>query len=637
MLPLIAAAIAAVAASPTPAPSASPVPQIAHVVTSDRSDESVTRATRVTYVVTQDQILRNGYRTIGDAIGGVPGVELERYGAIGSNDSYGIRGSSTAQVLVLVDGMPAPGSFANTVNLGTFSTAGVERVEIVEGGGSTLYGTGAVGGIINIITDRQAQTGGMLRWGSFGDRELRLDAAGFSLERIAAANSYPLPAYSVAGTALATARENSDYESTTLRYGGQHSFGAVDAELSVGIDSSHGGEPGFYPYVSSTSRQDEVDKDGVLTLRTHGRRATTTLQLGATQQQLAFSCSQALDPASCFQPSPSLSLESRVSLDLRNAVDAGSQRLVYGIDLSRGTVMTNTGGASLPIAPSATPPPPVGSAALAQTAAYVEDAVDVSRTLQAYAGLRAERDGALGGEVSPSLGFEANLSRTSAIKVNYAAAFRAPNATELYYPGYGNPLLHPERAHVGDVTLTDSSVLGGASLGWFTNRTNDLIVPVLVKAYPQQYVYIYEPENIDHALMQGLTFDVKTRPYRGVSLALNATDLYTALDLSSHARLPNDAVFTVNVGVQLAGAPKGAFGGAGISERLVGNRGAIDAAQPLFFQPVAYANLSAFVDLRLDRRLDVFVRGYNLGNERYAEVAGYPMPGRAFALELHAR
>ncbi|MGA8534510.1 MAG: TonB-dependent receptor [Candidatus Tumulicola sp.] len=637
MLSLIAAAVAAVSASPTPSPSPSPVPQIAHVVTSDRSDESLTRATRVTYVVTQEQILRNGYRTIGDAIGTVPGVELEHYGAIGSNDSYGIRGSSSAQVLVLIDGMPAPGSFANSVNLGTLSTAGIERIEIVEGGGSTLYGTGAVGGIINIITDRQARTAGILRWGSFGDRELRVAAAGFSLERIDSRNGYPLPAYSLAGVPLATARDNSDYQSTTLRYGAMRSLGTVDAELSLGIDSSHGGEPGFYPYVSATSRQDEVDKDGVLTLRTHGRRATVTLQVGGTQQQLAFSCNQTVDATSCFQPSPSLSLESRVGLDLRDAVDAGSQRLVYGIDLSRGTVMTNTGGGALPVAPSATPPPPISSAALAQTAAYIEDAADLSHGVRAYAGVRAERDGALGGEISPSLGFEAALSSTLGLKLNYATAFRAPNASELYYPGYGNPSLHPERAQVGDVTLTDRGFLGGASLGWFTNHTNDLIVPVLVSAYPRQYVYIYRPENIDNALMQGFTFDVKTQPYHGISVALNATDLYTALDRSNGSRLPNDAVFTVNLGVQIAGSPTGAFGGAGISEGFVGNRGPIDAAQPLFFQPVAYANLTAFVDLRLDRRLDLFVRGCDLGNERYAEVAGYPMPGRSFALELHAR
>ncbi len=137
--------------------------------------------------------------------------------------------------------------------------------------------------------------------------------------------------------------------------------------------------------------------------------------------------------------------------------------------------------------------------------------------------------------------------------------------------------------------------------------------------------------------MQGLTFTFKTRPYRGVSVALDATDLYQAQDTQTGERLPNDPVFTVNFAVQLAAAAKGAFGGAGISERLVGNRGPVDYALPAFFQPIAYANLNAYVDLRIDPRLDLFVRGYNLGNERYADVAGYPMPGRAFALELRAK
>ena len=636
MFPSIAAIVAAAAVSPTPSPTPSPVPEIAHVVTSDRSDESVTRATRATYVVTHDRLVRDGYRTVGEAIAAVPGVELERYGAIGSNDSYGIRGSSSAQVLVLVDGLPAPGTFANSVNLGTFSTAGVARIEVVEGGGSTLYGAGAVGGIINIITQRNAPAAGTLRWGSFGDRELQASAAGFSLERIVAENNYPLPAYSAGGVAQPSSRQNSDYTSTTLRYGAQRSLGALDAELSLGIDSSHGGEPGSYPYVSSTSRQDDVDRDGSLTLRTHGRRSTVTLQLGGTQQQLAFDCDEAVD-AACFQPSGSLSSESRVNLDVRNAVDAGAQRLLYGIDLARGSVMTNTGGASVPTPPGATPPPAIAANALAQTAVYFEDAADLSRSLRAYAGVRGERDGSLGGEISPSLGIEANLARYWTLKLNYATAFRAPNASELYYPGYGNPALRPERARVGDVTVCGTAGFGDVSFGWFTNHTNDLIVPVLVQSYPSQYVYIYQPQNIDRAEMEGFTLDVKTRPYRGLSLDLNATDLYAALDTSTGARLPNDPVFTVNVALDVAGAPHGAFGGAEIAERMAGNRGPVDEAQPLFFQPVAYANVSAYVDLRVDPRLDLFVRGFNLGNERYADVAGYPLPGRAFAVELRAK
>ncbi len=150
-LRVIAAAVAV--ASPSPTPSAPP--EITHVVTSDRADETLRSTTRTTYVVTAADIATRGYRTVGDALADIPGVEISRYGAIGSNISYGIRGSSSTQVLVLVDGLPAPGEFTNSVQFGTISTSGVRRIEVVEGGGSTLYGTGAIGGIINIITDAQ--------------------------------------------------------------------------------------------------------------------------------------------------------------------------------------------------------------------------------------------------------------------------------------------------------------------------------------------------------------------------------------------------------------------------------------------------------------------------------------------------
>jgi vitamin B12 transporter len=633
MLPIVAASAAIVSPSPSP----SPLLQIVHVVTSDRSDEALTRATRVTYVVTQQQMLRNGDRTVGDALASVPGVEIESYGAIGANQSYGIRGSSTAQVLVLVDGLPAPGSLANSVNLGTMSTSGVDRIEVVEGGGSTLFGANAVGGVINVITQRSPAASGLLRWGSFGDRELRASAGGFSFERIVAGNDYGLPAGQSGGAPAPASRDNAQYSTSTLRYGAQRRFGAIDAAFDFTLDATHGGAPGYYPFVSTTGTQDDVDRDAVLTLRERGRRSTATLQIGSTLQQIAYDCSQTLEPFSCFQPSASLSSESRAMLSLRDAIDAGAHQLLYGVDLSRGTVNVNTGGGTVPVAPSQTPPPPTSSDALAQAAVYADDVVELGRGARAYAGVRAERDGGLGGEISPSLGITTHLAPSLVLKGNYATAFRAPDATELYYPGYGNPALRPERSRVADVTLSSNGRAGSVSIGWFSNRTRDLIVPVVVFSIPSEYLYVDAPENVDRALMQGFTFEAKARAANGISAVVNATDLYAALDQTAGTRLPNDPVLTVNAGLEFAGSAHGAFAGGAISERLVGARGPVDFSQPPFFQPVAYADLRAYAAFRIAPRLQLFVRGTNLGNERYADVAGYPMPGRAFAIELQGR
>ena len=144
-------------------------------------------------------------------------------------------------------------------------------------------------------------------------------------------------------------------------------------------------------------------------------------------------------------------------------------------------------------------------------------------------------------------------------------------------------------------------------------------------------------------MIQGFTFDGTSRPYGGfVSGSLNVTDLYTAQNLTRTRGYPNDPVFTANVGIKFSPARPGFFGGAEIWERVVGQRGVVDYTQPLFFQPAAYSNLTAYVDLRVVPKFDLYLRGYNLGNERYSDVtgfglSGYPMPGRSFAIELRTR
>src|SRR5262249_23235190 len=155
-----------------------------------------------------------------------------------------------------------------------------------------------------------------------------------------------------------------------------------------------------------------------------GAQSTSTLQLGGTRQQIQFGCDQG-DP-SCFQPLPSLSTESRVFLGLRNVVSASSSRLIYGVDLSRGTVRSDDGGTPTP------PPPQISVNSFAQTAAYAQENVNFGERSSGYVGLRGERDGALGGELSPAVGFIIGLTNDLQLKLNYADAFRAPNASELY-------------------------------------------------------------------------------------------------------------------------------------------------------------------------------------------------------------
>ncbi len=596
-LRVMAAAVTIVSPSPSP----STPPEITHVVTSDRADETLRSTTRTTYVVTAADIARRGYRTVGDALADIPGVEINRYGGIGSNVSYGIRGSSSAQVLVLMDGLPAPGEFANSVQFGTISTSAVRRIEVVEGGGSTLYGTGAIGGIINIITDSQnvAASAGA-QYGTFGDTQLRAQGKGFSFERSVANNDY---------------RINSDYAETTARLGFDRNAGQIAIAFRGTLESDNLGAPGPYGAESTTSREGDTNNAGSLSFSLRRAQSAPTLQLGGSRQSLAFGCDSAVDP-DCFLTIQAVSTETRTDLAFRNTVSGASSRLIYGVDLSRGNVRSDDGGGG---------PTDVSYDAMAQSAVYGQENWAL-RSGDLYIGLRGERDGSLGGEISPSLGLRTELGTGISLKLNAASAFRAPNASELYFPNYGNPKLAAERAAVGDASVRFDRMLAGTTLTWFTNYTHDLII-----ANPNDN---FAPENVAQARMQGFTFETRTLPMHGISFGINATDLYRAQDVYLGTRLPNDPVITVNGLLTFTGTQRGILADGGISVRAAGQRQPFDSSLPAFAQSGAYTTSDAFVRLRIMPRTLLALHAYNFGNERYAQVSGYPMPGRTFTVEL---
>ncbi len=410
---------ATLAIAPTPAPSATPtpLPQIAHVYTADRSDVTLKNTARTTYVVTHEQIAQRGYRTVAEALTDIPALTLFPHGPFGSTVDFTLRGSTSAQVLVLVDGLPAPGSFSNTVELGNLPTTGVDRIEIVEGGGSTLYGTGAVGGVINIITDRSAGTAATLRMGSFGDQEVSISTPNVQFSRALASNDFTLPG--------GGERSDVDYQTSALHVNAQHRIGSFEVAARAGIEADHLGAPGPEgAFLSPSSRENDLNQNADVTLTRKTPQAELTMQAGATNQRILFSCDAFSDP-NCAYPTAALSTEGRIDVGARNAVRGAAEELLYGIDLSRGVVRSDSGG---------TASPPIAINALAQSAAYVQERVD-TRWGNYYGGMRAERDGSLGGELSPSGGFLWRLSQSATLKGNLATAFRAPNASESVFSG----------------------------------------------------------------------------------------------------------------------------------------------------------------------------------------------------------
>jgi vitamin B12 transporter len=305
------------------------------------------------------------------------------------------------------------------------------------------------------------------------------------------------------------------------------------------------------------------------------------------------------------------------------------ERVVYGIDLMRGIARVDqgTGGGS----PLAADNAPIFTA-YAQTGAYVQTQWFTRNGDEFYAGLRGERDGGIGSAFSPSLGGIVAITPALTLRFNAATAFRAPTAEELYYPGFSNPNLQPERTRVADTTLVETRPWGNVAIGWFaTSGTNLIVSP------PPLYV----PENVGRASIAGLTLGVRAKALTNCVASLDVTNLYRAEDLTAMTRLPGRGpVFAVALGLRYIAPPNGRFDGFSIQARTEGPQEAPDPFLPAayaIYQPATFTTVDAYAGYRLTPQIILALRGYNLGNARYALYAGFPMPGRSLTIELRSR
>jgi len=124
------------------------------VVTATRNEVELKTLGNAVTVLTREDILKNGYQTVSEAIVATPGIQVNSNGSYGSVTSVSIRGANSEHTLVLIDGVEAndPMSPSRGFDFGNLTTDNVERIEIIRGPQSTIYGSDAMGGIINIIT-----------------------------------------------------------------------------------------------------------------------------------------------------------------------------------------------------------------------------------------------------------------------------------------------------------------------------------------------------------------------------------------------------------------------------------------------------------------------------------------------------
>lgn len=564
-------------------------------------------------------------RSVGEALQALPGVIVGQRQQYGVQGDLTVRGSTFDQVLVLVDGVAAgdPQTGHHLLDL-PLGLADVERLELLPGHGSSLYGAGAFGGTLNVVTRRPAdRTGGEVAllgggdgtWSARGSLDLAPDGEGgrrsrFSLERFRT-DGHDLT--SVDGTRQWA---GADARSTTATWRESDTWGGWELDSFAGFaDRAFGARDFYAPFPSY-----EATRAFLGWTRARGR-VTPWLTL---EPRLSVRTHRDRFWLRREQP---LSYENnhltrRFAGELRGLVEMGCRHaLALGVEASYEDIDSAgiRGGAAAPA---------LGYHVRRQAALSAEVSGYGDR-LRWQAGLRVDGREGRPARGSGSAAASWTIRGGLAARAGVGSAFRVPTFTDLYYAdpaNQGNPDLRPESGWTWEAGLVREGAPWWAGATWFERRENDRI-----EWARGQDETVWQVLNVAEATVRGAEAQAGWRHPRGHTAALAWTWLETRTALAAgyegkYALLAPRRVLTV------AGrAVLGAGLEAGATLRALAHAGGPD---PFRHQ--------AALDLRADwaspagRWFAAVVLTNALDRERQ-EIPGVTLPGRLLTATVGRR
>ncbi len=423
--------------------------------TRGESDSSVT-------VIDSEAIERLQPQTFGELLVGQPGLDITSSGSFGKNTSVYTRGTGSESTVFLVDGVRLRSATSGGAAWQYFPPQMIDRVEIVRGSRSNLYGADAVGGVIQAFTHRAptgqegwVQAGG----GNFNTQEYIAGAAGTEGRM-----KYSLSASHLEtdGTAIVEDGEDKGFRNTS-------------ALASVAHQFDSGGEAGVVLMRAQGNTEFEGG-DTDFAIQTLGFRLDTPISDYWRSRILLAESLDESDNRDTFGDSTfdtktrSARWENQISAG-RHEYIVGGELLVDEVDSTRNFDETSRTNAAI----------------------FGQALLNFGPT-DFQLSLRADDNEAFGREETGAVAMGVDLDRNHRARVSYSKSFRAPTFNDLYFPGSGNPDLKPESA--GSVELG----VGGQYAHWYWDAVvyqtdvDDLIVFDLAR---------FAPFNVAEARIRG--------------------------------------------------------------------------------------------------------------------------------------
>jgi len=554
-------------------------------------------------------------------------VRLREHGGLGQPATVGVRGSAAHQTLVALDGVVLPDPLGSGVDLSFLPAEFLDRIEILRGGASAQYGSGALGGVINLVSRKVGGQGywGRLSAGSFGTwtghvgTTFEADSMGFLLmaSGLTTAGDYrfvddrqtPYNPYDDRDVT----RENNFARQAGLLIKARRRFsnGAM-LRLTQKFMLMARGVPGLMGFTASQAKESGWTE--LLDLRASILAGSLLLEGGAN---LFIAGRELQDPLGELTGTKlDQSQELRVlETHLKALVPFGASHMVSSRLNWRWTGLDDDGFAN-----------PERQCLAIDASAQFKLAAE---TLEINPWLRLEHTSDAGWQLAPGLGLAYEIQAGLLVKSNLARAYRVPNFNELYMRGgfqVGNPDLVPEQGWTLDAGLEwRPSKSYRVSLAGFYARYSQLIVFEPISNFR------YKPLNTDGADIGGIEFEASLRPLRWLNLAAH----YTFLLPIDRSGKPN------RDGNDLPGRPRHTAG-----LRLNGKwnrwlaRAAVSFVGANFINQANTKQLTYRFLLNLGLGVDagsgmtVMLEARNLLNNQIQDVRGLPLPGISFFLTI---
>jgi vitamin B12 transporter len=589
------------------------------VVTAARLPQVLNKTLADVSVISETEIRASNAPDIASLLRSVVGVEVSQTGGIGSAASVFMRGTSSIQVLILLDGVRVNSASTGTTALDQIMLDNIERIEIVRGNVSSLYGSEAIGGVIQLFTKQGHGAPAFNASAGIGNLGSQRAAAGFNGE--VGDNAFSLNASRIRTDGVSAinpqlkpvANPNANgYDNNTLNAQFKHRFNADHAvsaawfstrgNLSFDNGSGYNGSVPSSPTDVNTA-QSGVDKFSLTSDDQLHETWHSTLRLAQGRDDSQNYLNGA--PNGHFQTlNNQASWQNNLQLTVGQKLSLAAEYLQQAV--SSDTAFTQTSRT-------------VNSLLGGYTGDYGAQQVQLNVRQDAYSDFGTANVGLLG----YGLAFNDAWRATA----NISNAFKAPTFNDMYYPlssGYsGNPNLKPERSQNQELGVHYAEGFHRVNFVYFNNKINDLIAinsagSTMVNINQAQIVgqeISYHLDLGNKHFKANLTVQDPRDSLTGALLPLRAK---TLANLSASHQLAN-----VGMGVEVR------YSGERSDSYYDNNSNKIQTTLP------SYALLNLTANYILGNNLTLKARVDNLFNKDYAEAYSYQTLGRTLFVSLN--